>query len=148
VFASSTSANELTSHHTPSYTSLTLATATMAARRAAEEAGRDGTRAARAASFTGMPLQEAQQILNLKDIDDLDAIRKVKQSLKCSHEQFYIFILFLQNYEHLFKVNDKASGGSFYLQSKVHNSIQLISCRIALDLASTLSPYFYTVFSL
>ena len=82
MFASSTSGSELTSHHAPSYTSLALATATMAARRAAEEAGRDGTRAARAASFTGMPLQEAEQILNLKDIDDLDAIRKVKQSLK------------------------------------------------------------------
>lgn len=25
----------------------------------------------------------------------------------------------LQNYEHLFKVNDKSVGGSFYLQSKV-----------------------------
>lgn len=27
--------------------------------------------------------------------------------------------LYLQNYEHLFKVNDKSVGGSFYLQSKV-----------------------------
>ena len=25
----------------------------------------------------------------------------------------------LQNYEHLFKINDKKAGGSFYLQSKV-----------------------------
>ncbi|CAI8008193.1 Mitochondrial import inner membrane translocase subunit tim16-B [Geodia barretti] len=50
---------------------------TMAARRAAEEAGRDGTRAARAASSTGISLQEAQQILNIKNIDDIEAIRKV-----------------------------------------------------------------------
>lgn len=75
----------------------------MAARRAAEEAGRDGTKAAQAASFTGISLQEAQQILNIKDIDDIEIIRK--------------------NYEHLFKVNDKASGGSFYLQSKVLSTL-------------------------
>lgn len=25
----------------------------------------------------------------------------------------------IQNFEHLFKVNDKSEGGSFYLQSKV-----------------------------
>ena len=49
----------------------------MAARRAAEEAGRDGSKAAQAASFTGISLQEAQQILNIKDIDDIDIIRKV-----------------------------------------------------------------------
>lgn len=29
---------------------------------------------------------------------------------------------FLQSYDHLFKVNDKSVGGSFYLQSKVSNS--------------------------
>ena len=51
--------------------------ATVAARKAAEEAGRDGNRAARAASFTGISLQEAQQILNVKDLDDMEAIRKV-----------------------------------------------------------------------
>lgn len=28
-------------------------------------------------------------------------------------------LISLQNYEHLFKVNDKSVGGSFYLQSKV-----------------------------
>ena len=54
-----------------------LYSATMAARRAAEEAGRDGTKAAQAASFTGISLQEAQQILNIKDIDDIEIIRKV-----------------------------------------------------------------------
>lgn len=43
--------------------------------------------------------QEAMQILNLRSVDDLEALQK--------------------NYEHLFSLNDKAKGGSFYLQSKV-----------------------------
>lgn len=59
------------------YCAFSLYLATMAARRAAEEAGRDGSKAAQAASFTGISLQEAQQILNIKDIDDIDIIRKV-----------------------------------------------------------------------
>lgn len=32
---------------------------------------------------------------------------------------FFIFNIFLQNYDHLFKINEKKAGGSFYLQSKV-----------------------------
>ena len=55
----------------------------MAARKAAEQAGRDGTKAARAVSYTGLSLQEAQQILNLKDIDNIDSIRKVTQLCVC-----------------------------------------------------------------
>ena len=35
-----------------------------------------------------------------------------------------------QNYDHLFKVNDKASGGSFYLQSKVSTSKENASQKI------------------
>ena len=56
---------------------VSLCVATVAARRAAEEAGRDGPKAAKATSFTGMSIQEAQQILNLKDIKDIPIIRKV-----------------------------------------------------------------------
>ena len=44
-------------------------------------------------------MQEATQILNLKSVEDLEALQK--------------------NYEHLFAVNEKEKGGSFYLQSKV-----------------------------
>ena len=44
-------------------------------------------------------LQEAKQILNVNNPNDLEAIEK--------------------NYKHLFEVNDKAKGGSLYLQSKV-----------------------------
>ena len=43
--------------------------------------------------------QEALQVLNLKSVDDLEGLKK--------------------NYEHLFAVNEKAKGGSFYVQSKV-----------------------------
>jgi len=71
-----------------------------AASQAAAEAraGRAGQQSAAASSITGMTLQEAQQILNINTLTP-EEIQK--------------------NYEHLFKVNDKAVGGSFYLQSKV-----------------------------
>ena len=44
-------------------------------------------------------LQEAKQILHVDNVTDLEKVTK--------------------HYEHLFQVNDKAKGGSFYLQSKV-----------------------------
>lgn len=46
----------------------------------------------------GMTIEEAKQILNIEKIG-LEEIEK--------------------SYKHLFEVNDKAKGGSFYLQSKV-----------------------------
>ncbi|GCC28094.1 mitochondrial import inner membrane translocase subunit tim16 [Chiloscyllium punctatum] len=71
----------------------------MAASKAAAEArGQAGRQSAAATNITGMSLQEAQQILNVTKLNTKD-IQK--------------------NYEHLFKVNDKSLGGSFYLQSKV-----------------------------
>lgn len=47
----------------------------------------------------GMTLEEAKQILNIDDPKNVDAITK--------------------NYEHLFQVNERSKGGSFYIQSKV-----------------------------
>lgn len=47
---------------------------------------------------TGLTLEEAKQILNVNEIEK-EAIQK--------------------SYDHLFAVNDKAKGGSFYVQSKV-----------------------------
>ncbi|XP_041359792.1 mitochondrial import inner membrane translocase subunit Tim16-like isoform X2 [Gigantopelta aegis] len=72
-----------------------------ASQQAAQKAGggRQGARRAAADSVTGMSLQEAKQILNISDAKDKESI--------------------LNNYEHLFSVNDKSKGGSFYLQSKV-----------------------------
>ncbi|XP_051878075.1 mitochondrial import inner membrane translocase subunit tim16 isoform X1 [Pristis pectinata] len=69
-----------------------------ASKAAAEARGRAGQQSAAASSLSGMSLQEAQQILNVT---------------KLSPEEIQ------QNYDHLFKVNDKSVGGSFYLQSKV-----------------------------
>ncbi|XP_006881487.1 PREDICTED: mitochondrial import inner membrane translocase subunit TIM16-like [Elephantulus edwardii] len=69
-----------------------------ASRAAADARGRAGHQSAAASSLSGLSLQEAQQILNVS---------------KLSSEEI------LKNYEHLFKVNDKSVGGSFYLQSKV-----------------------------
>ncbi|XP_041720165.1 mitochondrial import inner membrane translocase subunit tim16-like [Coregonus clupeaformis] len=69
-----------------------------ASQAAAEARGRAGQQSAASSSITGMTLQEAQQILNISTL---------------TPEELH------KNYEHLFKVNDKAVGGSFYLQSKV-----------------------------
>ncbi len=48
---------------------------------------------------SGLTLDEAKQILNVPDDSDREAIEK--------------------SFKHLFEVNDKSKGGSFYLQSKV-----------------------------
>ncbi|KAG8506483.1 Coronin-7, partial [Galemys pyrenaicus] len=69
-----------------------------ASRAAADARGRAGHQSAAASNLSGLSLQEAQQILNVSRLSP-EEIQK--------------------NYEHLFKVNDKAVGGSFYLQSKV-----------------------------
>ncbi len=45
-----------------------------------------------------LDFKEAKQILNVKDLDE-DLIK--------------------EKFEHLFQVNDKTKGGSFYIQSKV-----------------------------
>uniref|UniRef100_A0AC11CTY8 Presequence translocase associated motor 16 n=1 Tax=Ovis aries TaxID=9940 RepID=A0AC11CTY8_SHEEP len=68
-----------------------------ASRAAADARGRAGHQSAAASNLSGLSLQEAQQILNVS---------------KLSPEEIQ------KNYEHLFKVNDKSVGGSFYLQSK------------------------------
>lgn len=52
-----------------------------------------------------MTLEEAQQILNVSKLEP-EEIQK--------------------QYDHLFKVNDKAKGGSFYLQSKVFRAKERI----------------------
>ncbi|XP_019543453.1 mitochondrial import inner membrane translocase subunit TIM16 [Aedes albopictus] len=54
---------------------------------------------------TGMTLEEAQQILNVSKLEP-EEIQK--------------------HYDHLFQVNDKSKGGSFYLQSKVFRAKERI----------------------
>ena len=59
-----------------------------------------------------MTLEEAKQILNVDNLDP-EQIQK--------------------NYEHLFKINDKAKGGSFYLQSKVFRAKERIDQELKLE---------------
>ncbi|CAI2728444.1 unnamed protein product [Schistosoma spindalis] len=54
----------------------------------------------------GISLEEAKQILNVKDIHDITTLNK--------------------HYEHLFSSNSKDKGGSFYLQSKVFRAKERI----------------------
>ncbi|KAH8417414.1 hypothetical protein KR222_010892 [Zaprionus bogoriensis] len=61
--------------------------------------GRQGDQSAESNLRTGMTLEEAKQILN---VDDLKSVENITKS-----------------YEHLFNVNERSKGGSFYLQSKV-----------------------------
>jgi Pam16 len=56
-------------------------------------------------NFSGMTLEEAQQILNVDKLDAEDIQQK---------------------YEHLFNVNEKSKGGSFYLQSKIFRAKERI----------------------
>ncbi|ALC45891.1 blp [Drosophila busckii] len=61
--------------------------------------GRQGDQSAEANLRSGMTLEEAKQVLNVDDIKNVDNI--------------------IKSYDHLFNVNERAKGGSFYLQSKV-----------------------------
>ncbi|KAA0186667.1 hypothetical protein HAZT_HAZT011845 [Hyalella azteca] len=63
--------------------------------------GRQGAEHSATNSKLGMTLDEAKQILNVKEL---------------SKEQVQ------KNYEYLFNINDKAKGGSLYLQSKVSSA--------------------------
>ncbi|XP_022325599.1 mitochondrial import inner membrane translocase subunit Tim16-like [Crassostrea virginica] len=83
-----------------------------ASQQAAQRAGggRQGARRVANDSITGMTLQEAKQILNVNNPNDLETIEK--------------------NYKHLFEVNDKAKGGSLYLQSKVYRAKERIDMEL------------------
>ncbi|CAG8821570.1 8075_t:CDS:2, partial [Racocetra persica] len=89
-------------------------------KQASANAGRNGGSSFRGADAltrqTGMTLEEACQILNIKK-DTLDPAQVTK------------------NYDHLFKSNDTSVGGSFYIQSKVVRAKE----RIELELSSNSS---------
>lgn len=55
--------------------------------------------------IAGITLEEAQEILNISKLDPEQAQK---------------------NYEYLFAINDKAKGGSFYLQSKIFRAKERI----------------------
>ncbi|GFY71962.1 mitochondrial import inner membrane translocase subunit TIM16 [Trichonephila inaurata madagascariensis] len=70
-----------------------------AATQAAAQKGQGGPKAQAEANLkAGITLDEAKNILNV-DVMDCEKIEK--------------------NFQHLFKINDRSSGGSLYLQSKV-----------------------------
>lgn len=70
-----------------------------ASQRAAKARAQTCVQKSTADTVTGMSVQEALQVLNVKDFTNMEAIKT--------------------NYEHLFEVNSKLKGGSLYLQSKV-----------------------------
>ncbi|XP_059051859.1 mitochondrial import inner membrane translocase subunit Tim16 [Achroia grisella] len=84
-----------------------LAASQEAAKRAG--GGPQGAKRAAANASTGLTLEEAMQILN---VDKLES-EKIKK-----------------NYEHLFTVNDKGKGGSFYLQSKIVRAKERIDAEL------------------
>ena len=48
-----------------------------------------------------------------------------------------VLCFLLQNYYHLFKVNDKKAGGSFYLQSKVVRAKERLELELDKEIAAT-----------
>lgn len=64
-----------------------------------------------------MTLEEAKQILNIDDVKNVEGISK--------------------NYEHLFNVNERSKGGSFYLQSKVFRAKERLDHEIKAKQART-----------
>lgn len=78
--------------------------------------GQRGANSSATNAVTGITLEEALQILN---VDKLDPEKVV------------------QNYEHLFKANEKTHGGSFYIQSKVFRAKERIDKELELYKNST-----------
>lgn len=83
-----------------------------ASQHAAEKAGggEKGQRSAAVTGFQGISLDEAIKILNIDSIKDSEKLN--------------------ESYEHLMKVNDKAQGGSLYLQSKVFRAKERIDAEL------------------
>lgn len=85
-----------------------------ASQQAAQRAGggREGAKSAATSAKSGITVEEAKQILNIKDqhIDPKELQEK---------------------YDFLFKINDKAKGGSFYLQSKVYRAKERLDAELA-----------------
>lgn len=71
--------------------------------------GREGAQSAATSARTGISIEEAKNILNVKEMDP----QKIQE-----------------NYDFLFKINDKAKGGSFYLQSKVYRAKERLDAEL------------------
>uniref|UniRef100_A0A7E4ZT32 Mitochondrial import inner membrane translocase subunit tim-16 n=1 Tax=Panagrellus redivivus TaxID=6233 RepID=A0A7E4ZT32_PANRE len=66
--------------------------------------------ATKANARLGISLQESMQILDVKPPLDVEEVQR--------------------RYDHLFSVNDKTKGGSFYLQSKVYRAKERIDLEV------------------
>lgn len=84
------------------YYQLQASQAAAAARGNATGGGGGNARTAAENMRLGMSLEEARQILNVDPEATPEEVQK--------------------QYDHLFAVNDKAKGGSFYVQSKVYRA--------------------------
>lgn len=82
-----------------------------ASQQAAQRAGggREGAKSAATSAKTGITIEEAKQILNVKDLEPQEIQEK---------------------YDFLFKINDKSTGGSFYLQSKVYRAKERLDAEL------------------
>ncbi len=58
---------------------------------------------------------------------------------RCAYVIFWVYslIFLLQNYQHLFQVNKKSQGGSFYIQSKVVRAKERLEMELNQDIASS-----------
>ncbi|CAF1155454.1 unnamed protein product [Adineta ricciae] len=86
-----------------------------------QQTGKTSAKTVQADRVTGMSIQEAKQILNITD-NDLKDLEKISKQ-----------------YEHLFNLNDKAKGGSFYLQSKIYRAKERIDKELKVSSSSTTS---------
>jgi len=84
-----------------------------ASRRGMNRPGSADSRTAAENMRLGMSLEEARQILNVSPESKPEDITK--------------------NYDHLFTLNDKAKGGSFYIQSKVYRAKERLEEEVKLD---------------
>ena len=75
----------------------------------AARSGAEGAKKAANNAVSGMTIEEAMQILNIKAL--------------CPEEA-------QKSYDYLFKINEKTAGGSFYLQSKVFRAKERIDMEL------------------
>ncbi|KAH0555119.1 mitochondrial import inner membrane translocase subunit Tim16-like [Cotesia glomerata] len=98
-----------------------IAASQEAARRAG--GGSKGAQSAAASARTGMSLEEAKEILNIKNLKDPDQLEAIES-----------------NFKRFFEANDRKNGGSFYLQSKVVRAKERLDEELANTRSSKQKP--------
>ncbi|CAH1802845.1 unnamed protein product [Owenia fusiformis] len=95
-----------------------IRTSQQAAEARRSTSGGDSSKSAAKDTYLGMTLEEAKQILNLErgKILTKEDIQEIEKT-----------------YKHLFDVNDRKKGGSFYLQSKVVRAKERIDTELDIE---------------